>query len=362
MAALKRPEWTQVPNDLLDKYMALMGEAELKVTLAIIRQIIGYHKERPEAVSYSQLEELTGLSRQGVINGLRAALDRGIVKNAGSGVNRVNLFTLNFEGDPAESAEPPVPDQLTTLLTGSQRSRPPVVNEVDYPVVNEVDYPVVNEVDSPKKDSKETKAKKEQPQPPPPPPPLGITASAGEGARDGGGGEDGDKAEGKDSDMQEQAPDRTQAPPPPSGQDSPPPPTHEPGEHGGDGTQPDRTSTPAALPADCKSFLATLHGALGQRVRIMDTVTQLAWWYEVKDANNPAGFLAHRLKDLQAKPLPGNLRKARDILNRGLSVEDLVKSTTPRPLRSREEMDAWEKAGWDPRDLLGLPDPTAAGA
>ena len=97
-------------------------------------------------------------------------------------------------------------------------------------------------------------------------------------------------------------------------------------------------------------------------MRIMDAVTKLAWWYEVKDAQNPAGLLTHRLKDATERPLPGNIRKAREMLNRGISVEDLAKSATPRVTRSRAEMDAWEAAGWDPRVLMGLPDTSKAGA
>jgi hypothetical protein len=40
----KSPNYTQTPNDLIDVEMKKMGEAELKVVLAIVRQTIGYHR------------------------------------------------------------------------------------------------------------------------------------------------------------------------------------------------------------------------------------------------------------------------------------------------------------------------------
>ncbi len=81
---LEEPNYTQVPN-LLFEHMAEMTEAELRCMLAIVRKIIGYHKDGPEALSYSQLEKLTGMSRQGVIQGIEKAITRGWLKVAGQG-------------------------------------------------------------------------------------------------------------------------------------------------------------------------------------------------------------------------------------------------------------------------------------
>lgn len=117
-AGLETPNYTQVPNVLFE-HIADMTETELKCTLAIIRQIIGYHKDKPEAVSYSQLEEMTGLSRQGVTDGVKASLERGYVKIAGKGKRGANLFTLNFV------------DQSTQQTSTSQDSRLELVNSVD---------------------------------------------------------------------------------------------------------------------------------------------------------------------------------------------------------------------------------------
>lgn len=73
------PNYTQLPNQLLDEVMPDVGTlAELKVTLAIARQTFGWHREE-QLVSLTQLEQLTGLSRQSVQAGVQAALERGFV-------------------------------------------------------------------------------------------------------------------------------------------------------------------------------------------------------------------------------------------------------------------------------------------
>lgn len=100
-----RPNYTQTPNLLLDQHIKDMGEAELKVVLIAVRKTIGWHKER-DMISLSQFQEATGMSRQGVINGINDAVKRGVL----SKVRQGNSFSYSL-----------------------------VVNEVDQKVVNEVD-------------------------------------------------------------------------------------------------------------------------------------------------------------------------------------------------------------------------------
>lgn len=76
--ALQTPNYTQVPNSLFEQ-MGDMSEAELKVTLAVVRMTIGYHQER-KRMSLSYLEQATGLSRSAANAGIKAALERGTVK------------------------------------------------------------------------------------------------------------------------------------------------------------------------------------------------------------------------------------------------------------------------------------------
>lgn len=69
----------RMPNDWIDKALPTMGHAELKVVLIVIRQTIGWHKER-DAISLSQFEAKTGLTRSNVMRGIRDAVKHGWIR------------------------------------------------------------------------------------------------------------------------------------------------------------------------------------------------------------------------------------------------------------------------------------------
>jgi len=173
-----KPNWTEVPNALME-LMPYLPEAECRVMLVIARKTHGYHKAC-DIISYSQLEDATRMSRQGVINGVEAAIKRGILKRAASGFNNGYCYEILADQVVNEVDHFKQSTKKTTERPSSQRSRPQVVNEVDHfkqstkktterpssqrssqrsrpQVVNEVDHKVVNEVDPQKKDLKEKK-------------------------------------------------------------------------------------------------------------------------------------------------------------------------------------------------------------
>lgn len=123
--AFRSPNYTQVPNDLFDTHMAHMGEAELKVVLAAVRKVIGFHKTS-DPISITQFMEMTGLSRQGVIDGVDAAVKNGHLCIAGRGKRGVTVYSLAIEEYPVYTD-----DQSNSLTTTSQPSRPVLVNQVD---------------------------------------------------------------------------------------------------------------------------------------------------------------------------------------------------------------------------------------
>lgn len=115
---IKEPNYTQIPNVILDTYWPSMGAAEKDVVIQVCRQTFGWHKDENE-LSLSRLMQLTGLSRQGVINGIEAAMKRGILGRRESGNSYVYFVIVN------------VVDQSTELTIDSQYSRPGTVNAVD---------------------------------------------------------------------------------------------------------------------------------------------------------------------------------------------------------------------------------------
>jgi phage replication O-like protein O len=60
------PNYTQIPNSLLDHWLPHLSDAETKVLLVIMRKTFGWHKVR-DRISLSQLEKLTGKKKQAIL-------------------------------------------------------------------------------------------------------------------------------------------------------------------------------------------------------------------------------------------------------------------------------------------------------
>jgi hypothetical protein len=153
------PNYTQVPNDLLGHIsdeiapgmMADMGMAELKVMLAISRLTFGFHRIKAYG-SLTALCKMTGLSRQGVLDGAENAEKRGILKRH-TRAGRSTVWEVVLTGDAATSqASRPVEPT-------SQASRPPLVKPVDR----------TSQASRPKKERKKEKEIKEEGASAPPP-------------------------------------------------------------------------------------------------------------------------------------------------------------------------------------------------
>ena len=138
MAHIAGPNHTQIPNIILDS-MADMGNAELRVVLAVCRKTFGWQK-RQDYLSLTQIQILTGLSRQGAIDGIAYAINNEWITRRKFGQSFVYSVCLE------EST--------------SQASRPELVKPVDQ-------FPekLVKPVDTQKKVFKEKKSggRKERP-------------------------------------------------------------------------------------------------------------------------------------------------------------------------------------------------------
>lgn len=116
--------YTQVPNALLELMASgEMGLAEMRVTLAILRETHGWHRDEVE-MSYGQFETTTGLGRPSISEGIKAGIQRGTIerKPYGQGfVYSVVVKQLN---------------QLTCLT--SKAALPEVVKQVNQQVVKQL--------------------------------------------------------------------------------------------------------------------------------------------------------------------------------------------------------------------------------
>jgi len=126
MARIDKPTYTMLPNVLIES-MGEMTESEFRIVVAVARKTFGWQKER-DLISLSQLIELTGMSKQGVCNGIEKAIENGWLARVSQGQSFV--YEL-------------------------------LVNEVDQVLVNEVDRlskKLVNEVDTQKKEELKEKS------------------------------------------------------------------------------------------------------------------------------------------------------------------------------------------------------------
>lgn len=78
------PNTTDLPNDLVDHWLPLLKEGELKVLLVIIRKTFGWHKQR-DRISLSQLEKITGLCRRNIIDSIKSLIGKGLVMKETTG-------------------------------------------------------------------------------------------------------------------------------------------------------------------------------------------------------------------------------------------------------------------------------------
>ena len=124
------PNFTQIPNVFLENMFPQMSEAELRVTLAIMRETFGWRRCEHE-MSLSYFVEATGMSKQGVLNGINAGIERGIIYRTQKGQSYAYGLVVNEVDQNASSSQRSRPKVVNEVDRTSQRSRPKVVNEVD---------------------------------------------------------------------------------------------------------------------------------------------------------------------------------------------------------------------------------------
>lgn len=130
------PNYTQAPNELFDEWLPLLGMAELKVLMVIIRKTFGWHKVR-DRISLSQLEQVTGLERRHVSKAVKSLQERKLIIKNVVGENGIQetfyeLFiedSNNFTQCPKDT--PPSVFKTPTKETLTKENRSPIVPKGD---------------------------------------------------------------------------------------------------------------------------------------------------------------------------------------------------------------------------------------
>jgi len=122
--------WTQIPNYILDN-MAAMHRSTFAVVLSVARKTVGYSngnggRKEWDTISLSQFEQMTGLSRQGVIEAVEDAIAHKWIERRQVGAQRYEYMLTSQPSELVNSV-----DQSSQLTSTSQLSRPELVNSVD---------------------------------------------------------------------------------------------------------------------------------------------------------------------------------------------------------------------------------------
>lgn len=107
--AYEGPNYTQLPNAFFDEHLAEIDSmSELKVTLAIARQTLGFHQQE-KWLTVSRIMELTGLSKPSAVDGIKRALKRGnVTRRQENGKHFFSLAVKNLNHSGKESLPGPV--------------------------------------------------------------------------------------------------------------------------------------------------------------------------------------------------------------------------------------------------------------
>lgn len=118
--------YTETPNFIYD-LMPEMKEAEIKVVMVVVRKTIGWHTERV-SLRKVDFENLTGLSGPSVVNGIKAALERGIIEREPDGDSYSYWITEPCnEVDAVKNFNQEIPNEESNIDDLGKKSLPSAV-------------------------------------------------------------------------------------------------------------------------------------------------------------------------------------------------------------------------------------------
>lgn len=131
---LPAPNYTQIPNVIIDKWMSVLSGLELKVLLFITRKIVGWHKVR-DRISITQIEKSLGASRGKICEAIKSLESHGLIVKIVEGENgsqktyyELNITEEIIKLDPSQniptSAER-VPATSTEKVRGTSTQKVP---------------------------------------------------------------------------------------------------------------------------------------------------------------------------------------------------------------------------------------------
>lgn len=136
---LRAPNHTQTPNELFDEWLPVLGLAELKVLMVVIRKTFGWHKIR-DRISLSQLETLTGLERRHVLKATKTLVEKHLISKFVEGKNGTQsaYYELVVDEDSNNVYQCPKDTPPSVLKTPTKET---ITKEKETPIVPKRDLP-----------------------------------------------------------------------------------------------------------------------------------------------------------------------------------------------------------------------------
>lgn len=108
--AISKPNYTQIPNDILDNYMNQLSGAGIKVLLKICRNTFGWQKEK-DKISLSQLVDSTGLCRQSALDAVKELIKIDLI-DCITRKGKTNEYTIKItlEAEPVQKVDQTSPE------------------------------------------------------------------------------------------------------------------------------------------------------------------------------------------------------------------------------------------------------------
>lgn len=133
--------YTQMPNVLVDYWMARVSSPQYKILSTIARKTIGWQKSE-DAISIRQLENITGLSHPTVIKGIKYLVARDLIfqrkEKSTEGDDAPSVYSINFVVlEQCEGTKKEKPRSQESL-EGSLTDLPPVDSEFEYGAQNDL--------------------------------------------------------------------------------------------------------------------------------------------------------------------------------------------------------------------------------
>lgn len=136
---LKAPNYTQVPNLILDEWMPLLDPSLFKIVMYIARKTFGWRVGK-DKMSLTQISEGTGISRRSVIDHIQNGLELGaLAREVIPGTNEYcyflpieNVLDTPSPGGKCKSCTPPYAESALTppqnISTSANSALPPSAN------------------------------------------------------------------------------------------------------------------------------------------------------------------------------------------------------------------------------------------